>query len=895
MTSETDLQANTPERKCVISSLTRHLSLKHKVVAVIMLTCILALSLVGCVLFAWERTILRRTFVHDLSMHAQVLAENCRAALAFGDRADAMKVLQTADAVPPIMVACVYTADGGLFAAHSREGTAPAVPPAGQLKDYPVFDNGFLVLTRPVLLDGEKIGVVCLKASLDFMRERLQQEALAILGVLLLSSLFACLISSRLQRIVSRPILRLADVARFVAENKQYTIRAEPSGNDEVGLLIRMFNEMLKQIEERDAALTTANENLETRVRERTAELSSANAKLAYLASFPEQNPGPVMEVDLDGNLRYANPATLRLFPDLREQGAAHPWLADWPGVATLFQGEQADTVAREATVAGRSYEQLLHYFAQDRFVRIYAVDITERKRAEENLANAAALLRNIINTSHDFIFLKDLQLRTILCNEAFAKALGKHPEELYGKTDIENGWNPELVQGDPAKGIRGFENDDREALSGQVVHNLSDPANVAGEIRIFDTVKLPLYDASGTIVGVLGVSRDITERRKAEEDLRNSEERFRQVAESAGEFIWEVDLDGLYTYANPEVETILGYKPEEVVGKKHFFDFFPSEIRERLKNEASQVLSQVAAFKRLLNPNVHRNGNTVILETSGMPIVDHQGKLVGYRGVNTDVTERKVAERRQARLLQQLAEINQELADFAYVVSHDLKAPLRAIRTLADWLCGDYQDKFDEQGKENLQLLGNRVDRMQNLIDGVLQYSRIGRTEQEKAPVDLNQLVPQIVESLGAPGHISIHIESGLPTIEADVTRITQVFQNLLSNAIEYMDKPQGNITVDCVEEGAFWKFSVADNGPGIEQKHFDRIFKLFQTLAPRDGRESTGVGLTIVKKIVEMYGGKVWVESQVSQGSTFFFTLPKLQTEVNCVELETVTAFTR
>jgi signal transduction histidine kinase len=225
----------------------------------------------------------------------------------------------------------------------------------------------------------------------------------------------------------------------------------------------------------------------------------------------------------------------------------------------------------------------------------------------------------------------------------------------------------------------------------------------------------------------------------------------------------------------------------------------------------------------------------------------------------------------------EQLKIINHELKDFAYVVSHDLQAPLRAIKTLADWLAADYQDKLDPQGKENLQLLGSRVHRMQNLIDGVLQYSRVGGTEQGAAPVDLGQIVPEIIDTLGVPEHISIQIESNLPTVDADTTRITQVFQNLLSNAIKYLDKPQGSITVGGVEEGGFWKFSVCDNGPGIEEKHFDRIFKLFQTLAPRDGSESTGVGLTITKKIVEMYGGKIWVESEVGQGSTFFFTFPK------------------
>ena len=267
---------------------------------------------------------------------------------------------------------------------------------------------------------------------------------------------------------------------------------------------------------------------------------------------------------------------------------------------------------------------------------------------------------------------------------------------------------------------------------------------------------------------------------------------------------------------------------------------------------------------------------------------------LQAAAAVLAGVIERKKAEEQQTQLLQKLAKINQEFKDFAYVVSHDLKAPLRAIRTLADWLTTDYQDKLDEQGKENLQLLGSRVDRMQGLIDGVLQYSRIGRTEQGTVPVDLGRLLPEIVENLGVPEHVAMGITPDLPTVEADPTRITQVFQNLLSNAIKYMDKPQGKIAVACVEQDAFWKFSVADNGPGIEQKHFERIFKLFQTLAPRDDQESTGVGLTIAKKIVEMYGGKIWVESEVGQGSTFFFTLPKQPREVSDANVRTDAACT-
>jgi light-regulated signal transduction histidine kinase (bacteriophytochrome) len=241
------------------------------------------------------------------------------------------------------------------------------------------------------------------------------------------------------------------------------------------------------------------------------------------------------------------------------------------------------------------------------------------------------------------------------------------------------------------------------------------------------------------------------------------------------------------------------------------------------------------------------------------------------------DITGSKKAEAIRNQLLEQLAGANQELKDFAYVVSHDLKAPLRGIETITDWIATDYADKLDDDGKKQLHLLANRAGRMHNLIDGILQYSRIGRVEKEKVQINLNELVPEIIDMLAPPENIAITVENELPTITYEPTRVTQIFQNLLSNAVKYMDKPKGQIKVGCVEENGFWKFSVADNGPGIEEKHFEKIFKIFQTLVLRDEFEGTGIGLTIVKKIVELYKGKIWVESKVGEGSTFFFTLPK------------------
>jgi light-regulated signal transduction histidine kinase (bacteriophytochrome) len=227
-------------------------------------------------------------------------------------------------------------------------------------------------------------------------------------------------------------------------------------------------------------------------------------------------------------------------------------------------------------------------------------------------------------------------------------------------------------------------------------------------------------------------------------------------------------------------------------------------------------------------------------------------------------------------------------LKDFAYVVSHDLKAPLRGIKTLADWLSTDFADKLDENGKEQMNLLLARVDRMHNLIEGVLQYSRVGRVREEEAQVDLNELIPDVVDMVAPQENITITVGNELPVLDCVKTAIGQVFQNLLGNAVKYIDKPKGKIQIGCVEENDFWKFSVTDNGPGIEEKHFERIFRIFQTLSPRDELESTGIGLSVVKKIVELHGGEIWVESKVGEGTTFFFTLPKSRKEVEDAELE-------
>ncbi|MCP4612256.1 MAG: DUF3365 domain-containing protein [Planctomycetes bacterium] len=266
----------------------------------------------------------------------------------------------------------------------------------------------------------------------------------------------------------------------------------------------------------------------------------------------------------------------------------------------------------------------------------------------------------------------------------------------------------------------------------------------------------------------------------------------------------------------------------------------------------------------------------------------DLQRTTTSVDHLHKEIAERKKAECKQDELFKKVDNMNKELKDFASIVSHDLKAPLRGIKTLANWILSDCSDKLGEEANEQMNLLLDRVERMHNLIEGILQYSRAGRAEGKRAQINLNDFVPEIINMVVPPENITVTIEDELPVIECEEIHIMQIFQNLLSNAIKYMDKPEGRIQVTCVEHDGFWKFSVADNGPGIEEKHFERIFKIFEALPTSPDFEGTGVGLTVTKKLVELYNGNVWIESKVGEGSTFFFTLPKQEIEAPNKRLE-------
>lgn len=278
---------------------------------------------------------------------------------------------------------------------------------------------------------------------------------------------------------------------------------------------------------------------------------------------------------------------------------------------------------------------------------------------------------------------------------------------------------------------------------------------------------------------------------------------------------------------------------------------------------------------------NIRPDGNLVPVIMGYDLVATERGEMVA---IILDLTPAKESEQEMrvlnqtlTKISQLLAKRNQELERFAYVVSHDLKAPLRAIANLSQWLEEDLEENLTEETRHNLQLLQQRVYRLKSMIEGLLDYSRIGLSSLPEETVNLTELIEEIIASLAIPPDFIIEVKSPLPTLVTKRLLLSQVFSNLISNAIKHHHDNQGQIEIKAIDRGNYYEFSVKDDGPGIAPEYQEKIFEVFRILNSRDQTENTGIGLSIVKKILDDQEERIWVESQVGEGANFYFTWQK------------------
>lgn len=332
-------------------------------------------------------------------------------------------------------------------------------------------------------------------------------------------------------------------------------------------------------------------------------------------------------------------------------------------------------------------------------------------------------------------------------------------------------------------------------------------------------------------------------------------------------------DESGKIFFVNQKAANLLGIPVNNLIGS----NIYDLNDKMRSKKDWERICQSLKTNKELIFKRLQKfkNQEPRLMESILNKIIIND--KVYIIGVSRDITARQEAEKEKEELIEKLRAMNEELEDFAHIVSHDLKAPLRGIKTIGSWLLMDHLNNLDEDGKELVQLLDRRVERMYSLIEGILQYSKVGHNNSETQILDIKQVINEIIDDLEKPAHFSINITSNLPIITNDGTQIRQVFQNFITNAIKYNDKEKGLVEISCKDLETHWEFCISDNGPGIQPKYHEKIFQIFQTLQKRDDFESTGIGLTIVSKIIKNNFGEIRIDSAQGKGAKFYFTIKK------------------
>lgn len=518
---------------------------------------------------------------------------------------------------------------------------------------------------------------------------------------------------------------------------------------------------------------------------------------------------------------------------------------------------------------------------------RALEAEVAERKQAQEQLRDSQQRLQAILDNSFAVIYVKDAQGRYLLINRRYETLFHVRRDTVLGRTDYDI--FPKLM-------ADAFRANDERALKLTGALTIEEIAPQDDGLHTYVSVKFPLTDAAGQPYGVCGISTDITERKRAESQLRASHEalefanhRLRGIIEGTNDRIVALDTHYCFLTFNTAYREAFQreFGKDIVVGMR---------LSDPLAHVAGEREEQLALWSRAMKGEVftasrswQSGGDVRHFEISFSPIRDEQGELLGAAQHIRDITERQKAENERARLLAEVARrnaqleaANKELEAFSYSVSHDLRAPLRHIDGFAGLLQRTSTAKLDEREQRYLVLITDAAKRMGRLIDDLLDFSRMGRAELRHAPVDMAALVQAVQREL-EPDTQGRAIEwriGPLPKVQGDAALLRQVWANLLANALKYSRPRQpAIIEVGCEkdkpEETIFY---VRDNGVGFEMKYATHLFGVFQRLHRAEDFEGTGIGLANVRRIISRHGGRTWAEGQPNVGATIWFTLPKL-----------------
>lgn len=479
--------------------------------------------------------------------------------------------------------------------------------------------------------------------------------------------------------------------------------------------------------------------------------------------------------------------------------------------------------------------------------------------------------LQTLMDKVPDRIYFKDLESRFIRNNRAHLMRFGlREPAQILGKTDFDffPKEHAERTRADELQIIQ----------SGQAIEKEEKLTWPDGREEWAQITKIPLLDRDGKIIGTFGISRDVTQRKRVEEELKLMSNRLQLATQATKIGIWDYDPIQNKLIWDEKMFQIYHVDPKQFNGSYEGWKatVHPDDV-DREDQKIQALFHRSGEFDsefRIIWPDrsIH------YLKANALIVRDAGGRAIRMIGTNRDITDQKHAEEELGHAIEELGRSNASLEQFAYVASHDLQEPLRAITGCIQILQKAYANKLDADADELIRHAVEGAARMRTLIGDLLAFSRVGTGGKPFEPTDCNAALDLALANLATMLEEShaIVTRDPLPTLSADPTQLPQVFQNLISNAIKFHGKEVPEIHIGATRRDGDWLFSVRDEGIGIDPQYKDRIFIIFQRLHTRSEYPGTGIGLALCKRIVERHNGKIWVDSSVGKGATVYFTIP-------------------
>ncbi|WP_020213864.1 PAS domain S-box protein [Flavobacterium rivuli] len=482
-----------------------------------------------------------------------------------------------------------------------------------------------------------------------------------------------------------------------------------------------------------------------------------------------------------------------------------------------------------------------------------------ELKRDREELNRLSLVASNNDNA----IIFTHPNAEIFWCNDAYVKLTGFTIEEIIGKTPVEIG-RTHLTDDEALTEMVGHFYKG-ESFDVEIAHGKKD-----GSYFWTRAQGQPIYDENGKVVQYFAMIQDMTDEKEREEQLVI----LSLIAQKNMNAVIICNSDGTTEWVNPSLNLLTGYSNKELIGINPSTLLSGPDTNPETLAYVYDQLSKGEPFNCEI-VNYHKSGRKYWIRVQGQGLYNANGELTRFFAIEEDITNKKSLEEQKEELLRSLEKSNRELEDYAQIVSHDLKSPLRSINSLIAWIKEENEGNLAESTLEYFGMIDNKLEKMEHLIQGVLTYSKIDKTDIAKENVDTHEIISNIISMIHIPANILVSINGPLPVIRADRFRTQQLFQNLISNAVAYIDKTEGYVEVGAKETDDAVTFYVSDNGMGIAKENHEKVFKIFQSLAKNE--KSTGLGLSIVKKIIENYKGKIWIESEKGKGTTFYVEIPK------------------